>query len=164
MAPAGTVLTPIAIGALAAFGIRRIRVRPVLRVGILTTEDEVVEPGQAASAPQVYNASAALLRAQLEHLACRSRRCGTWSATTTSCAVCWGPPRSATRTCGSLRAASPRAPSRSSAPAGTASARTGSGGYGSHLLASAALADALIVLEPGEGALPAGASVEIRLL
>lgn len=60
---AGQRLGPGQIAVLAAQGIDKVSVFPVLKVGILTTGDELVEPGQPRGEQQIYNSNAAMLRA-----------------------------------------------------------------------------------------------------
>lgn len=55
---AGEVLTPAKVGALAAIGLPRVRVYAKPRVSILTTGDEVIEPGKPIRAGQVYDINA----------------------------------------------------------------------------------------------------------
>lgn len=62
---AGDRLTPLAVGACAALGLRDVLVRPPLRVGILTTGDEVVPPGSARGPAQIFDSNATILRAAL---------------------------------------------------------------------------------------------------
>lgn len=249
VAPAGALLSPIALGAIAGLGLERVLVRPRLRVGILTTGDEVVEPAQEASGAQIYNANAALLRAQLERLGLEvvaarhvtddddglrrllgSESFGAPDLWVTSggisegafevvrrvlsdadgeflhvglqpggpqglamlegtAVVClpgnpvstWVSTEILLRPALAAAGAGAAEPRRLTAPAAADLERLPGrtrvlrarwdgrraqqlGGHGSHLLATAALADALIVLEPGEGVVPAGAPVEVRLL
>lgn len=248
--PAGMILSPVAIGAIAALGMSSVRVRPVLRVGVLTTGDEVVAAGQSPTPAQIHNANAPLLRAQLERMGCRVtavrhviddddelRRLlassdfeapDLWvssggisegafevvrrvlSAEPDSeflhVAMQPGGPQGLAMVGGTVVVCLPGnpvstwvsaeallRPALAAAGAGTVAARTISavctevlerlpgrtrivrarwdgrqahrlGGYGSHLLATAAQADALIVLGPGEAPVPAGEPVELRLL
>lgn len=62
---AGTMLTSATIGALAAIGHATPRVHRAVRVAIITTGDEVVEPGATPEAHQIRNANAAALQAAL---------------------------------------------------------------------------------------------------
>jgi molybdopterin molybdotransferase len=52
---AGTPLHPILLGYLATLGVARVPVRRPVRVGILTTGDELVAPGQPLGPGQIYS-------------------------------------------------------------------------------------------------------------
>src|SRR5690606_13202848 len=58
---AGTVLGGGEIGVLAAQGLREVAVYRRLRVGVLTTGDEVIEPDQLLQPHQVYNSNRPIL-------------------------------------------------------------------------------------------------------
>ncbi len=62
---AGRVLRPQDIGALAAVGKTAVRVRPRLRVGVLSTGDELVPPGQTPAPGQVRDVNSPMLAALL---------------------------------------------------------------------------------------------------
>ncbi|MCC3269818.1 molybdopterin molybdotransferase MoeA [Arthrobacter sp. zg-Y809] len=64
--PAGTVLGPGQLGLLAALGVDAVRVRARPRVLLLTTGDEVVEPGLPLQPGQIHDANTTLLRSLLE--------------------------------------------------------------------------------------------------
>jgi len=66
VAPSGAVLTPRRLAALAASGIAAVPVRRRARVAVLTTGEEVVEPGGPLAFGQVYDANATVLAALLE--------------------------------------------------------------------------------------------------
>ncbi|WP_342612139.1 gephyrin-like molybdotransferase Glp [Burkholderia ambifaria] len=61
--PAGVRLGAMHVGVAAAQGCAHIDVRPPLRVGILTTGDELVPCGQPRASQQIYNSNAPMLAA-----------------------------------------------------------------------------------------------------
>lgn len=63
--PAGTLLHPAAVGSLATFGVAKPRVFRKLRIGVLTTGDEVVDAQEAVEPWQIRNSNAASLQALL---------------------------------------------------------------------------------------------------
>lgn len=58
---AGRCITPADLALLAATGAAKVSVRRRLRVGVLSTGDELVEAGQAARAGQIYDANRPML-------------------------------------------------------------------------------------------------------
>ncbi|MFY0989226.1 gephyrin-like molybdotransferase Glp [Halomonas sp. C05BenzN] len=68
---AGTRLTPAAIALLASHGIAEVLVRPRLTVALISTGDELIEPGSPRVPGQVYNSNVAMLRALLVQQQCR---------------------------------------------------------------------------------------------
>ncbi|MEP3848256.1 MAG: gephyrin-like molybdotransferase Glp [Paracoccaceae bacterium] len=59
--PKGRRLTPADLGLLSAVGISQVNVRQALRVAVLSTGDEIVQPGQTAHDSQVFDANRPLL-------------------------------------------------------------------------------------------------------
>jgi molybdopterin molybdotransferase len=63
VAPAGTLLTPAAIGLLAAVGRTSVRVYPAPRLAIISTGDELVEPSERPGPGQIRNSNGTMLLA-----------------------------------------------------------------------------------------------------
>ncbi|MCQ4437234.1 molybdopterin molybdotransferase MoeA, partial [Clostridioides difficile] len=61
LVPAGVRMGAMHVGVAAAQGFARVAVRPPLRVGILTTGDELVACGQPRAPQQIYNSNAPML-------------------------------------------------------------------------------------------------------
>lgn len=64
----GKVLTSGHITILASQGITEVDVYPIPKIGILTTGDELIEPGQALKEGQIYNSNAPMLAALIQQL------------------------------------------------------------------------------------------------
>ncbi|MDI5922305.1 molybdopterin molybdotransferase MoeA [Halomonas sp. LR5S13] len=67
---AGTRLNAAAIALMASQGIDAVTVRRRVRVALVSTGDELIEPGQAWVPGQVYNSNGAMLRALLAQQGC----------------------------------------------------------------------------------------------
>lgn len=85
--PAGRALRPQDIGVAAAIGAASLAVRPRLRVALVVTGDELVEPGQPLAPGQLYDSNGPMLSAVLSALGCHviaRHRVGDDLATTTA--------------------------------------------------------------------------------
>ncbi len=69
--PAKRWLRPQDVAVVAAMGLTTLRVRRRVNVAVLSTGDEVVEPGQARGATQLFDSNRIMLLAMLRRLGCR---------------------------------------------------------------------------------------------
>ncbi|HUN94580.1 MAG TPA: gephyrin-like molybdotransferase Glp [Burkholderiaceae bacterium] len=66
----GTLLRPQELGIASAIGATQLRVRPRLRVALLSTGDELVMPGEPLPPGRIYNSSRFMFRALLQGAGC----------------------------------------------------------------------------------------------
>lgn len=71
----GTKLTPMHIGLLSSLGLANVTVFCQLKVGILTTGDELVSAGQPLDAGQIYNSNGPMLCALIEQAGYQVSQC-----------------------------------------------------------------------------------------
>jgi molybdopterin molybdotransferase len=74
--PAGTVLTPAAVGLVAALGRATVSLVPVPHVGVLATGNELVEPGVTPGPGQIRNSNGPMIAALVDRAGGSSRQFG----------------------------------------------------------------------------------------
>lgn len=65
---AGQALGPLQLGVLATLGIHRVCVYPQLKIGVLSTGDELKQPGQALAVGELYDSNRIVIQAVLRRL------------------------------------------------------------------------------------------------
>lgn len=65
---AGTRLNAAHVSMIAAQGLSHVQVWPQLRIGILTTGDELIQPGAAASVEKIFDSNGSMLRALVQQM------------------------------------------------------------------------------------------------
>ena len=68
--PAGRLMRPQDVGVAAALGLTAIQARRRVRVAVFSNGDEIVEPGQARGAPQLFDSNRFMLAAMLRRTGC----------------------------------------------------------------------------------------------
>ena len=76
---AGQRLRPQDVALVAAFGLTRIDVRRRIRVAVFSTGNELVSPGEARAAPQLFDSNRFMLMALLRRLGCEVSDLGIFS-------------------------------------------------------------------------------------
>jgi len=71
---AGTLLGPVQLGLLAAAGRETVTARPRPRVAVMSTGNELIEPGQPVTPGQIWESNSRMLAAAAQQAGCLARR------------------------------------------------------------------------------------------
>jgi molybdopterin molybdotransferase len=71
---AGTTIGPVQLGLLAAAGLGSVTARPRPRVTVISTGDELMEPGQPLAPGQIWESNSVMLAAAARQAGCEARR------------------------------------------------------------------------------------------
>lgn len=72
----GTVINAVSAGMLASLGIKEVKVAKKLNVGVISTGDELLSPGETAAMGKIYDTNSYLVSALSEEFGCVSRNYG----------------------------------------------------------------------------------------
>jgi molybdopterin molybdotransferase len=72
--PAGSRIGPVQLGLLAAAGLGQVRARPRPRVTVISTGDELIEPGRPLAPGQIWESNSVMLAAAARQAGCEATR------------------------------------------------------------------------------------------
>lgn len=72
--PAGSRIGPVQLGLLAAAGLGQVRARPRPRVTVISTGDELIEPGHPLAPGQIWESNSVMLAAAARQAGCEATR------------------------------------------------------------------------------------------